>query len=54
MLLIMIDDILGIYTQGDMENIYTSLHDPDRTKSNANPNVYFYKTDSYHHPGLIY
>lgn len=33
-------------------NIYTSLYDPDRSKS-ANPNVYFYKTAGYPQ-GFIY
>ena len=33
-------------------NIYTSLYDPDRSKS-ANPNVYFYKTAGYP-TGFIY
>ena len=34
-------------------NICTSLHEQDRTKS-MNPNVYFYKSNNYHHPGFIY
>ena len=33
-------------------SIYTSLYDPDRSKS-ANPNVYFYKTAGYP-TGFIY
>jgi len=37
----------------NLQSIYTSLYDPDRSKSNANPNVYFYKTAGYP-TGFIY
>jgi hypothetical protein len=45
-------------TEAAIEGVYATLRGEERqrTNSNGNPNVYFYKSDNYRerHPGFIY